>query len=191
MAPRTIEQNEAIKQKKELLIIETALALFSKDGYKSTSMQSISKEANVSKGNLYNYFESKEALLEAVLRHGLDQFSAFYEQLGSGISSEEKFTEAINENFEMIKSNKLFWKLYFNLASQPTAQIIFAQIIGPFLETYLKIFEAYFKNKGEKNPMATALLLGSSIDGIALGYIMMGELYPLDEIVEQLIEKFK
>lgn len=191
MAPRTAKQNEEIKRKRESLIIKTALLRFSEDGYKSTSMQSIAKEANVSKGNLYNYFESKEALLEAVLLHGLDQFSGFYEQLGPEILSEKEFEKAINENFKMIKSNKSFWKLYFSLVSQPTAQILFAKIIGPFLEAYLKVFEAYFQKNGDRNPAATALLLGSSMDGISLGYLMMGNMYPLDEVVKQLIEKFK
>ncbi len=191
MAPRTIKQFEEIKRKKQSLIIETALLRFSEDGYKSTSMESIAKEANVSKGNLYNYFESKEALLESVLQYGLAQFSEFYERIGPEISSEEKFEKAINENFDMIKSNKQFWKLYFNLVSQPIAQVLFTQIIGPFLQAYMKIFEAYFGKKGDKNPSITALLLGSSIDGISLGYIMMGEEYPLDDIVKQLIKKFK
>ena len=191
MAPRTAEQYEEIKRKKASLIIETALLRFSEDGYKSTSMQSIAKEANVSKGNLYNYFESKEALLESVLRSGLDQFSEFYEQINSEILSEENFDQVIRSNFDMIKSNKLFWKLYYNLVSQPSAQVLFAQIIGPFLEKYLKVFETYFRKKGDKNPAATALLLGSSIDGISLGYIMMGVTYPLDEVIYKLIEKFK
>ena len=191
MAPRTAEQYEEIKRKKASLIIETALFRFSEDGYKSTSMQSIAREAKVSKGNLYNYFESKEALLGSVLRYGLDQFLEFYEELGSDIPSEEKFEEAIRSNFDMIKSNKVFWKLYFNLVSQPTAQLLFTQIIGPFLEKYMKVFETYFHKKADKNPAATALLLGSSMDGISLGYIMMGEMYPLDEVVVKLIEKFK
>ena len=191
MAPRTAEQYEEIKRQKASLIIDTALLRFSEDGYKSTSMQSIAKEANVSKGNLYNHFESKEALLASVLRYGLDQFSEFYEQLSSGISSEKKFEQAIRSNFDMIKSNKLFWKLYFNLVSQPSAQLLFTKIIGPFLEEYMKIFETYFRKKGDKNPAVTALLLGSTMDGVSLGYIMMGEMYPLDEVIDQLIEKFK
>ena len=191
MAPRSIEQYEEIKRKKASLIIDTALYRFSEDGYKSTSMQSIAKEANVSKGNLYNYFESKEALLESVLRYGLDQFSGFYEQFSSGITSEKIFEQAIRSNFDMIKSNKLFWKLYFNLVSQPTAQPLFAKIIGPFLENYMKYFETYFQKRGDKNPAATALLLGSTMDGVSLGYIMMGEMYPLEDIIDQLIEKFK
>ena len=191
MAPRTAEQYEAIKRKKASLIVETALLRFSEDGYKNTSMQSIAREAKVSKGNLYNYFESKEALLGAVLQYGLDQFSEFYEQIGSEIISEEKFEQAIRSNFDMIKSNKLFWKLYFNLVSQPSAQVLFAKIIGPFLEEYMKVFETYFQKKGDNNPAATALLLGSAFDGISLGSIMMGEMYPLDDIVDKLIEKFK
>jgi AcrR family transcriptional regulator len=191
MAPRTAKQYEEMKHKKSSLIIDTALLRFSEDGYKSTSMQSIAKEANVSKGNLYNYFESKEALLESVLRYGLDQFSEFYEQISSGISSEKKFEHAIRSNFDMIKSNKVFWKLYFNLISQPTAQLLFAKIIGPFLEEYMMVFETYFRKKGDKNPAVTALLLGSTMDGVSLGYIMMGEMYPLDDIIDQLIEKFK
>lgn len=191
MAPRTTEQYEEIKREKASLIIETALLRFSEDGYKNSSMQSIAREARVSKGNIYNYFESKEALLEAVLRYGLDQFSDFYEQLRSGISSEEKFEEVIWSNFDMIKSNILFWKLYFNLVSQPTAQQLFTKTIGSFLEDFLKVFETYFQKKGDKEPAATALLLGSSLDGISLAYIMMGEMYPLDEVINKLIEKFK
>jgi len=191
MAPRTIEQYKEIKRKKASLIIDTALFRFSEDGYKSTSMQAIAKEANVSKGNLYNYFESKEALLESVLRFGLDQFSGFYELLSSDITTEKEFEHAIRSNFDMIKSNKLFWKLYFNLVSQPTAQFFFTKIIGPFLEDYMKIFETYFQKKGDKNPAATALLLGSTMDGVSLGYLMMEEMYPLDEVIDQLIEKFK
>jgi AcrR family transcriptional regulator len=191
MSPRTAKQFEEIRQKKASLIIETALFLFSEDGYKNTSMQAIAKKAKVSKGNLYNYFESKELLLAAVLRNGLDEISKFYKQLGAEILSEEKFIKVIHENFEMIKSNKLFWKLYFNLIFQPEAQILFAQITGPFLEAYMSVFEMYFKNKGDKNPMTTALLLGSAMDGISIGFIIMGEMYPLNDVVNQLIEKFK
>ena len=191
MAPRTAIQIEEIKRNKRLLIIETALLRFSEDGYKRTSMSSIAKEANVSKGNLYNYFESKELLLESVLRNGLDEISDFYEKLDPELLSEELFEKTIRSNFDMIRSNKLFWKLYFNIVFQPTSQILFAQIIGPFLESYMKVFETYFRKKGDKDPAATAMLLGSSMDGISLGYIIMGDMYQLDEIVYKLIEKFK
>ncbi len=191
MSPRTTEQIDQIKQKKESLIIETAILLFSENGFKNTSMESIAKKTKVSKGNLYNYFDSKEALLRAVLRYGLEQFSDFLLEIQSEINSEEQFERIIRRNFEILKTNSQFWKLYFNLVSQPSAQKHFKDLMEPMILTYMDVFQAYFRKKGDKNPSATALLLGGSMDGISLGYLMMGEEYPLDEVVKKLMEKFK
>jgi len=191
MSPRTNNQNQEIKRYKKKLIIEAALLLFSVDGFNATSMQSIANKAKVSKGNLYNYFESKEALLESVLTYGLNECLESFKVQNSKIITETDFKQAVYANFEMIKANKTFWKLYYNLVTQPKVQVFFNKVFAPFLEKYMNMFEAYFRNKGDKTPNATALLLGSTIDGISLGYIIMGEAYPLKEVLEQLIDKFK
>jgi len=191
MSPRTDKQNKDIRQKMELQILNAALDLFASDGFEGTSMQSIAKEAGVSKGNLYNYFESKQELLKGVLLHGLDQLSEVMEASSLELLTEEAFEGAIRVNFELIRSNKVFWKLYYNLFAQPKVQVLFSEIFNPFLEQYLEIFELYFENKGDKNPKTTALLLGSTLDGVSLGFLMMGDAYPLDDIVDQIIMKFK
>ncbi|MEV7416380.1 TetR family transcriptional regulator [Streptomyces sp. NPDC089919] len=46
------------------LILETALRLFQERGYDKTTMRGIAKEAGVSVGNAYYYFESKEHLVQ-------------------------------------------------------------------------------------------------------------------------------
>lgn len=48
-------------------IIAESLKLFSLKGFLGTSIQDIMETAHTSKGGLYNHFESKEALLSAVL----------------------------------------------------------------------------------------------------------------------------
>jgi TetR/AcrR family transcriptional repressor of nem operon len=48
-------------------IVETARALFHARGYTNTSMDDIVKKSRVTKGNLYYYFRSKEALGRAVV----------------------------------------------------------------------------------------------------------------------------
>lgn len=191
MSPRTDKQNKEIRKKRELLILESALELFAVDGYNGTSMQSIAKKAGVSKGNLYNYFESKQDLLEGVLNYGLNQYMELFDSASTKLITEKEFEFAIRSNFEMIRSNKDFWRLYYNLLAQPKVQQLFTKIFAPFLEQYLEIFEAYYKNKQDKKPTATALLLGSALDGVSLGYIVMGEAYPLEDVIEQLINKFK
>ncbi len=191
MSPRTEKQNLEIRKQKEELILTTALELFSQYGYLGTSMQSISKEAGISKGNLYNYFESKEVLLEAILIQGLIQFTELLDSYPKELVSENDFETAIRGNVRVLKSNTTYWKLYFSLLTQPQAQPLFQKIFNPFLEEYMTVFESYFRNKGDEKPQVTSMLLGSTLDGVFLGYLMMGEQYPLDDVLNNLIEKFK
>lgn len=57
---------EVIAEKRA--VIETAAkALFIKQGFHATSMRDISRQAEFSLGNLYNYFPTKEAIFESIV----------------------------------------------------------------------------------------------------------------------------
>ena len=64
MSPRKKEDNESIREERRKSILEVALSLFANKGYESTSISQLAKEAGISKGLIYTYFESKEALLK-------------------------------------------------------------------------------------------------------------------------------
>ena len=59
------------------LIIKTAEELFVKYGYKKTSTILISKEANISVGIIYNYFNNKEELFELWLNNLLERLDNY------------------------------------------------------------------------------------------------------------------
>ncbi len=63
-------------------VVETARALFHTRGYGNTSMDAIVRKSRVTKGNLYYYFASKEALGHAVLE------LTIAEQVESGAQAE-------------------------------------------------------------------------------------------------------
>ena len=48
-------------------IVEAALKIFDRDGFEAAKMVDIAKEADVAKGTLYLYFDTKAALLEGVI----------------------------------------------------------------------------------------------------------------------------
>jgi len=48
-------------------ILETALKLFSRHGYRSTSMREIAEAAGVSTGNVYHHFPDKEQIFKTLL----------------------------------------------------------------------------------------------------------------------------
>ena len=48
-------------------IVDAARHLFQTAGYEQTTMQDVMERLNIAKGTIYHYFDSKEALLEAVV----------------------------------------------------------------------------------------------------------------------------
>lgn len=48
-------------------IINVAVSLFAKHGYRQTSMKMIAKEVGIKSSSIYNHFESKECILDEIL----------------------------------------------------------------------------------------------------------------------------
>lgn len=47
-------------------ILTSAVRLFSRNGYRDTSMRMIAKDAGITAGNIYRYFDTKDQILDAV-----------------------------------------------------------------------------------------------------------------------------
>jgi len=66
-------------------LLDAALDLFVEKGFAATRVEEVAAHAGVSKGTLFLYFQSKEELLKAVVRHNIsghfkewnDEFAAF------------------------------------------------------------------------------------------------------------------
>jgi AcrR family transcriptional regulator len=63
-------KRSAIKRKSEIL--DTASDLFQTKGYEQTTMQDVMDALDIAKGTIYHYFDSKEALFEAVIKNIVD-----------------------------------------------------------------------------------------------------------------------
>lgn len=51
-------------------ILDAAATCFRRDGFRGASMANISLTAGMSTGHIYHYFESKAAIIEAVIERG-------------------------------------------------------------------------------------------------------------------------
>ncbi len=84
------------KLNREKVIVDAALKVFSTKGYASTRMADIAREADMSYGLVYHYFENKEKLFDAIVE---DWWTGFYDELEmlkkSDMSTEEKLVEII------------------------------------------------------------------------------------------------
>ena len=90
------------KSKKTELILETSLLLFSKKGFYSTTIPDIAKEMDMSVGNLYNYFSSKESLAQELIRYSSDKVGAMIREVNDlDCSSKEKIEKIVYLYFEL------------------------------------------------------------------------------------------
>ncbi|HEV2780751.1 MAG TPA: TetR/AcrR family transcriptional regulator [Actinophytocola sp.] len=61
MRSRRLDYSESTRQ----ALVDSAVELFTKNGYAGTSLDAIAKRARVTKGALYHHFSGKQALFEA------------------------------------------------------------------------------------------------------------------------------
>jgi len=98
--------------------METALKHFANEGYYATTINHIAKHAGISKGLMYNYFESKEALLKAIINKSVTEVYHYFDTNRDGYLSEDEFEFFIRKVNVMLKEKRSFWRLLFQLLMQ-------------------------------------------------------------------------
>lgn len=189
--PRTEEQFEEIREQRKGQILDTALELFAHEGYFTTSISRIAQKAGISKGLMYNYFESKEDLVIVIISKGMKLLMASYDRDQDGILTEEEFEFHIDENFRLLSAHPDYWKLYFAILMQPAVYKLVKDKFADHLPRQRAVFEGYFERKGEHDPVTEALYLDAVFDGIILNYVMNPESFPLERMKELIIKRFK
>ena len=191
MAPKTKEQFEEIRQQSMDLIMRTALELFGHNGYHSTSISKIAHEAGISKGLIYNYFESKEDLLKRIIMEAIETGEHVIEDAIS--QTEDPFAQLqkmVEYTFDMLKLNMHYWKLVTSLAFQEDVLAPVKGVIEEKNKQWMEVGLKLFEKTGAGDPLKEALLFGAVLDGIVLHYMHLGENYPLEEMKKYTIEKF-
>ena len=93
------------KSKKSETILDTALTLFSTNGFYATTIPDIAKAMGMSVGNLYNYFASKEVLAKEIIKYSSNILGAEIRKVNEEeCSTKEKIHKIVGLCFEMASS---------------------------------------------------------------------------------------
>lgn len=188
--PRTAEQFKEIRTDRKKAILDAALHVFSEQGYHNTSIIEVSKKAGISKGLIYNYFDSKEELLDILLGSFLDDEMLAVKKVLKKPLTGFTMIEFIKLNTQILKAKLKQWKLYFSLVTQTEViKILQDRFSEENIFITQKIME-FFKQKGDKNSEMTFTLFSTTIVGLKMSYIMDSENYPIEKIEELIIKQF-
>lgn len=192
MAPRKQEKLEVIREQSRSKILSAALRLFSKKGFKNTSINDIAGEAGISKGLMYNYFKSKEELLEQTLLMVLDKIFGVFIPAAEIKDPGKRLEFLIRTNFDLVKKDPGFWKMFVALSLQLDRESKAFAIIGSYWNQLFANAIDIFTEMGFENPKNTAYRYGALMDGLAMHYLLLGEAQyaQFEETLENAIKEF-
>ncbi|AXI07802.1 TetR family transcriptional regulator [Oceanobacillus zhaokaii] len=142
---------ERRREQKKKDILRAALALFIENGVQKVSIAEIAKEAKVSQVTIYNYFDSKENLINLVFKLYVDQI---WDEMKVLLSSDLPYEEKIKQ---MISFEK-------NMANQSMNNVFFQDLLEDYATGQSYVEEVYLKE-------GLPLLIDFVNDGKNQGYI--------------------
>src|SRR2546428_10898890 len=70
-----------MRSERRARLVELAGELFAAKGYANTTVREIADAAGILSGSLYHHFDSKESVIEALLRDFLDRIDVQYQSI--------------------------------------------------------------------------------------------------------------
>lgn len=190
MAPRSEEQYAAIREESATRILEAALTLFARFGVERTSVRMIAREAGVSQGLLYNYFDGKDDLVHALFARSLADVRASFARLREPGDPAERLAAYIRHSFEILREHQDFWRLFYGLRMQPAVLAGLQGEVSTLVAEVNQTLAAHLRALGTPNPSIRAATLFALIDGAAQHYTLDPGHYPLDEVIAEIIDIF-
>ncbi len=192
MSPKTGDQFEAIRQKSMTNIKETALGLFAQLGYHSTSISRIAKEAGISKGLMYNYFDSKKALLHEIIRDTVEVTEkAVIDALNTEDPPYEQLKKIMDAMIKGVQDDIPHWKLLTALAVQQEVMEEFQLVVMEKQQEFMKVGLRIFSQLEMENPEMEVMIFGALIDGIFLHYLSFPDTYPIEAVKNYILKKYE
>lgn len=189
--PRSKEDFEKIRITTRRKILSVSLDFFSQKGYDSTPISEIAKTCGLSKSSLYHHFESKEKILTSILIDAYNDWKSKY-----GLS--EKYDNPVLElrrnvldTVASVKENPKFYKLIHNLQDQLPDTDNVREMIGKISSDKMATYHVLFEKMGFKDPINEIYFFGATLSGAINAYLIVGEDYPIDGVVERLLKGYE
>lgn len=186
--PRSSEQFDDIRKQKKKLIMDTALELFAENGFHATSISQIAKKAGISKGLTYNYFKSKEEILDQIVKTGFDSVYSHFDLNHDGILTTEEFKYFIRKSLQVVSENNRFWKLYTMLLMQSDLAESVIKKYSDSSAFISRTIKQFIESQGSKNPEGDLIIISSLLKGATMIIISTPDFFPAKELEEKIID---
>lgn len=174
MSPRTLLPEERITQ-----ILDAALRVFAREGFAKARMETIAEEAGLSKGTLYLYFDSKDALITALLeRFFATELQDFQLLLATDAPAADRLLFLAQHLAAEVEAMSTQMSISFEFYAVAARQESVREFLRAYFHQYTDLIEALIQqgiNRGEFRQTPTreaALTLVALFEGLNLLHVV-------------------
>ncbi len=174
-------------------ILDTAFNLFLERTYDSVTLDQVAEKADVSKGAIFHYFDSKFKLAsQSMFRYMKKEWIPMYRELDKTEDAEEVFKRSIEYSFDFFLDNPKFMQFFMDLYERSEREEMIEGELNKFYDGFLQAASDVFDDLGMEKPRLKAHILTASIDGLALQFTFLGEdeLPPVKELKDEIYRLF-
>jgi len=125
MAPRSREISDAVREASRARVLDAARELFAERGYFACRVADIGRHAGMSAGNVYWHFESKEAILRAILVDGFGSLETMTAEVAAEYGpARRKLEILVDRTLALYDHNKEFAVILGGLMGEGGRQLV-------------------------------------------------------------------
>lgn len=157
-------------------ILAAAAKIFSRDGIDGASMAQIAKSADLSKATIYHYFDSKDALVEALVRNLFDADQSEMEAwVQSPAPAAERLQGYAANLVTLLESHQVLYPIFAEFKARavrnPSIQGVLEGYFNGYIDAFARIIRQGIEQaelRVELHPQEAALALAALIEGCIL-----------------------
>jgi AcrR family transcriptional regulator len=155
-------------------ILHAARALLAADGYAGLSMRRVAAEVGMSLSNVQHYYQSKDALLEAVLLYTMDLFQAKMDSISAAMTSAsplDRFLSTCDMFLEEITdpvTHAIFFELWALASRNEFASRLMDKMLARERKAIFNMIHGLNPALGDDETMQRAILMVAQVEGLML-----------------------
>lgn len=190
--------SEDYKKNKKALILKSAFECFAQKGFQVATMEDIVYHSKISKGAIYNYFNSKDEIyLELMNERSTESINKMKEDLGKLKTSYEKLEHLfaiysnVNKAPDYVNMTRVHIEFWLYSSRKNDLRKMMISRFNLYRDLFKTIIDEGIKN-GEFSKSANSeelsLIFWGAIDGSSLHNAMLLEHYPFQSVITGLKE---
>ena len=155
-------------------ILHAARSLLAADGYAGLSMRRVATEVGMSLSNVQHYYQSKDALLEALLLYTMDLFQSKMDGISAAMTSAsrlERFLSTCDMFLDEITdpvTHAIFFEIWALASRNPFASRLMDTMMARERKAIFNLIRGLNPDVGDEQYKQRAILMVAQIEGLML-----------------------